>query len=376
MGGFRNNQNDFNYSPQEVGYGSGGYGSTGAPVIAPTFISTPSNPAPYAYAPPIAPIAPVAPVYGGGFGGGFGFGGGLAEAVVLGSIFGDGFGRGRGNDHQHIPFPRPCKDDNDNPLAILAAISSVKDSVSNEGRGLLAAVANSKDTTVAEARAISNAVCEAEKTNLQQFYAAAIQASNNTQSIKDQATAQHAAILAAVNNSDVLRLRDELDRERRGRDRDGLEVRIENNNTAVAQQLQAQQQFQLQRDLEETRRRFDSREIEINNINTNTNVQAQLQAQAQAQVVRELDEHKRRWDARENEINIVNTNTNINAQAQAQAQAQNLRDLDRDHRWNARFDALLSQSNKTAQDIINIGSGIVGASQTASPTNVNSKNNQ
>lgn len=338
---FRNNQNDLNYSPQEVGLGGGGYG--GAPVIAPTFISTPSGGNPYGYAPPIAPIAPVV----GGFGGGILGGGGLAEAVVLGSIFGDGFGgRRNGNDHGHIPFPfpNPCKDDDDRNgnLAVLAAIAGSKDATIGEGRAVLASIANSKDTTVAEARALSNAICESEKTNLIQFNALAIQNSNNTQSIKDQNTVQHAAILAAVNNIEVNRLRDELDRERRGRDLDVIRIENNNTNTNVQAQFQAQAQAQLQRDYDEHRRRYDNREIEINNINTNTNVQAQLQAQAQAQ-------------------------------------AQILRERDRDHDFCRRFDSLFSQVNQVAKnqnDVINFGTMLASGNQTSSATNVNSKNAQ
>lgn len=334
---FRNNQNDLNYSPQEVGLG-GGYGgyAGGAPVIAPTFVSAPTQP--YGFTPPVAPVAPVLPAFGGGFGGfgGLGNGGILEAAILFGLLGNNGFGRG-GHDHPNFPFPNPCKDDNDNPLAILAAIAGAKDATIGEGRAILAGLANNKDTTVAEARALGAAICDSEKTNLQQFYAQAIQAANNTQSIKDQSSNETALILARINESDTQRLRDELFESRRGLDRRDLEIRIENNNTAVAAQFQQQQQLQLQRDLDEHRRRYDNREIEINNINTNTNVQAQLQAQAQRQA-------------------IV--------------------DLDRDHRLNARFDALFNQQNKVAQDIINVGSGVVGASQTANPTNVNSKNVQ
>lgn len=340
---FRNNQNDLNYSPQEVGLGGGYGGYAGAPVIAPTFVSGQGSP--YGFAPPVAPIAPVVPGFGGGFGGfgGFGNGGILEAALLFGLLGGNGFGnRGHNQDRGGFPFPfpfpNPCKDDdNNNPLAILAAIAGAKDATIGEGRAGLAAIANAKDTTVAEARALGAAICDSEKTNLQQFNALAIQNFNNTQSIKDQSTAQTAAILARLNDSDVQRLRDELfEVRRRGSDRD-LEVRIENVNTNTNAQLQAQAQLQLQRDFDEHRRRFDNREIEINNINTNTNVQAQLQAQAQRQA-------------------IV--------------------DLDRDHRLNARFDALFNQQNKVAQDIINVGSGVVGATQTANPTNVNSKNLQ
>lgn len=327
---YRNNQNDLNFSPQEVGFGSGGYSGAGAPVIAPTFISTPSGPSPYSYAPPIAPVAPI---FGGGFGNGnFGNSNNLIELLIASQLFGrNGFG-GPGN-QGGFPFPEHCKDDNNGNLALLAAIAGSKDATVGEGRGVLAAIASSKDTTVAEARALSAAICDAEKTNLQQFYAAAIQASNNTQSIKDQSSNETALILARINESDTQRLRDELFNERRGRDRSDLDISIQNTNTNVQSQFQAQAQAQLQRDFDEHRRRYDNREIEINNINTNTNVQSQLQAQAQAQLVRDF-EHNRR------------------------------------------FDALFSQNDKVAQDIINVGSGVVGAAQTANPTNVNSKNNQ
>jgi len=332
---FRNNQNDLNYSPQEVGLGGGGYG--GAPVIAPTFVSTPSQP--YGFAPPVAPVIPG---FGGGFGGfgGIGNGGILEAALLFGILGGNGFGN-RGNNHDHpnfpFPFPNPCKDnDNDNGLAILAAIAGAKETTVAEGRAVLAGLANNKDTTVAEARALSAAICDSEKTTLQQFYASAIQAANNTQSIKDQSANETALILSRINDSETQRLRDELHESRRGLDRRDLEIRIENNNTAVAAQFQQQQQLQIQRDLDDHRRRFDSREIEINNINTNTNVQAQLQAQAQAQLVR-------------------------------------------DYEHNRRFDNLFSQVTQVAKnqnDVINFGTMAASGNQTSSATNVNSKNAQ
>lgn len=97
---------------------------------------------------------------------------------------------------------------------------------------ILAAISNAKDATVAEGRSLASAICDAEKTNLQQFYAAAIQTANSTQAIKDQATAfaivndkrfddlaaagvaQTAAILAKLNQTEIDNLRDELERER------------------------------------------------------------------------------------------------------------------------------------------------------------------
>ncbi len=303
--------------------------------------------------------------YGAGYAGGWG---GIAPVGLFGIANGVGFGGschshgigGTPNLHYHMDRDGHrhdhCDDDNHGPLFILNAVGNIKDTVSNAKDALAEQVSSvkdnvgsrldsvkdaltsridsTKDQVVSEARALFSAICDVEKTSLQQFNALAIQASNNTQSIKDQATAQHALILARLNEFENQRLRDDLHEVRRGRDNRDLEIRIENTNTNVNAQFQAQAQAQLQRDFEEHRRRYDNREIEINNINTNTNIQAQVQAQAQAQAIRELD---------------------------------------RDHRWNARFDTLVSQNAKVAQDIINIGSGIVGANQTSNPTNVNSK---
>lgn len=260
----------------------------------------------------------------GGFGGGFGGFGGIAPIGLIGlNTLLDRDGRRGG-----------C--DNDDNCAREAAI--------------LAAIGNAKDTTVAEGRALASALFATNDAVKDGNYAAAIQAERNTAQLQAQAqafqiattaqfnevkeagVAQTAAILARINQAEVDSLRDQLLEQRRGRDLDV--IRIENNNT-------------------------------------NTNIQAQFQAQAQAQLQAQLEEHRRRWDARENEISIVNTNTNINAQAQAQQQQQAIRDLDRDHRWNQRFDALLSQTNKVGQDIVNIGAGTVTGTQTSTPTNNN-----
>jgi len=133
---------------------------------------------------------------------------------------------------------------------------------------ILAAIGNSKDATVAEGRNLANAICESEKTALQQFYAAAIQASNNTQAIKDQATgfyiandkrfddlsaagvAQTAAILAKINQTEIDSLRDRLAERTR-------EVEAKNSEINVTQIVnQQQQQFQAQNN--EFGRRFDA----------------------------------------------------------------------------------------------------------------------
>lgn len=216
----------------------------------------------------------------GGFGGGMG-GFGLFGLLGLRGIggFGDEDRRGRG--------------DGDSCAKELAT---------------LAAIANAKDATIAEGRALGASICDSEKTNLQQFYAAAIQAANNTQAIKDQATAfaivndkrfddlasagvtQTAAILARLNQTEIDNLRDQLHSERR---------------------------------------RGDSRDLEITIQNSNTNVNQQLQAQAQAQLVRDFEHSKR-------------------------------------------FDSLFSQTAKAGQDIINVGGLMAGIAQTANPVNVKS----
>jgi len=173
---------------------------------------------------------------GGGFGsqgfggGGFGVGGGGIGAFGLIGLLGlDSLGRRRGDD-----------DGCGKEFAVLQAIQ------------------NNNNTTVQEGRALGAAICDAEKTNLQQFYAAAIQSSNNTQSIKDQATAfaivndkrfddlsaagvnQTAAILARINDAETQSLRDQLNHAHRRNDNNDISIAISNSNA------QAQAQFQTQ----------------------------------------------------------------------------------------------------------------------------------
>lgn len=196
---------------------------------------------------------------GPGFGGGFGgFGSGIAPFGLFGLLGLSGLDRrhdGHGG-HGH-----------DGGCAREAA--------------LLAAIANSKDTTVAEGRNLANAICESEKTNLQQFYAAAIQAANNTQAIKDQASAiavvadkrfddlaaagvaQTAAIIAKLNQTEIDTLRDQLHGERRRSDNREIEISITNSNAQAQAQIQAQN-FEINR-------KFDALFSSFNQLNKNTN---------------------------------------------------------------------------------------------------------
>lgn len=282
--------------------------------------------------------------YGGGYGGNFLGGNGGAGIGAFGLFGLLGIDSLTGRRHNNDDGGGPGR----NELATLAAISNAKDATVSESRILAAAVTNAKDATIAEGRGLAAAICESEKTNLNQFYANAVQQARLAQDIQNQASAiaivadkrfddlaaagvnQTAAILARINQSEVDSLRDQLHETRRNRDAKEVEIQINNSAVATQNQLQAQAQFQVQRDADDYRRRYQGREIEINNINTNTNVQAQLQAQAQAQLVRDF-EHARR------------------------------------------FDALFSQSNKSNQDIVNLGTMVASGVQTPTSTNVNSK---
>lgn len=158
--------------------------------------------------------------------------------------------------------------------------------IKNNARNLavLEAIQNNNNQTVAEGRALAAAICDSEKTNLQQFYAAAIQASNNTQAIKDQATAfaivndkrfddlaaagvtQTATILARINEVETQNLRDQLAAERRVRDVQEIKIENNNTNTQIQAQLQAQAQLQSQRDFDNIRR-FDTLFNSFNQVN-------------------------------------------------------------------------------------------------------------
>ncbi len=219
----------------------------------------------------------------GGFGGGFG---GIGLFGLLGLR---GIG-GLGGDEERR---RPCADDEGpgrNTLAVLAALS------------------NNKDTTIAEGRGLAAAICDAEKTNLQQFYAAAIQASNLQQDLKDQATA-----LAIANNQNLTEIKEA-----------GV-----NQTAAILARINQTEIDSLRDKLEHSRRHADSQDINISIANSNSQLQAQMQQQQQVQTQRDFD-HIRR------------------------------------------FDSLFSQVAKSGQDIINVGGLMAGVAQTANPVNVKS----
>jgi hypothetical protein len=267
-----------------------------------------------------------------GIGGGFG-GGGIIEGLLLGTLLNRG-GRGGlfgGNDGN-----------GDSALEAdgIAAKTALLVNQSQDQNALLLALAAGKDATIGEGRALQAAICATDAAVKDGNYAAAIQAERNTNEILRQQTAfavaasrendvNTAAILARINQSQVDELRDRIERERDERRSKETELIINNTNTNTNSNFQVQAQAQLQAQLDELRRSRDSREIEINNINTNTQVQSQLQAQAQLQAFRDADH-------------------------------------------NRKFDALLNQTAKVGQDIVNIG-GVVAANQTSNPTNVNSK---
>jgi predicted RNase H-like nuclease (RuvC/YqgF family) len=199
---------------------------------------------------------------GGGFGGFGGLGGGGFGAFGLIGLLGlDSLGNRRKDD---------CNGPGVNELATLQAIS------------------NAKDTTVAEGRALGAAICESEKTTLNQFYASAIQAANNTQSIKDQATG-----FAIVNDKRF----------------DDVTTQIANTTAAILSRINDVENQNLRDQLFETRRRVDAKETELHITNTNINTNAQAQAQAQIQTQRDFDLH-RRLDGVFNSFNQLNRTAN------------------------------------------------------------------
>jgi hypothetical protein len=155
----------------------------------------------------------------------------------------------------------------------------------NKTLAILAGLANNKDTTVAEGRNVLDAVCDAEKTNLQQFYAAAIQASNLQQATKDQATA-----FAIVNDKRF----------------DDLSIQAVNQTAAILARINDVENQNLRDQLFEVRRRFDAKETELHITNTNINTNAQAQAQFQIQTQRDNDLH-RRLDAVFGSFNQLNS---------------------------------------------------------------------
>lgn len=215
----------------------------------------------------------------GGFGGGFGQGG-ILEGIILASLLGRG-GRGGllggdgGSDNVSLSADG------------IAAKTAALVNQNADQNALLGAIQAANIQNINESRALGSAVCEAEKTNLQQFYTAAIQSANNTQAIKDQATAfaivadkrfddlsaagvaQTAAILARINDAEVQSLRDQLHGERRRGDAKDVEISIQNSNINTQAQAQAQFQVQTQRD-NDLHRRLDGVFNSFNQLNRNT----------------------------------------------------------------------------------------------------------
>lgn len=218
-------------------------------------------------------------IIGGGYGAGFG-GGGILEGIILASLIGRRGVLGGDGECGHGGVTSLDADG-------IAAKTALLVNQNADQNALLGAIANSKDQTIAEGRALGAAICDAEKTNLQQFYAAAVQNSNLAQSIKDQATAfavvndkrfddlsaqaanNTAAILSRINDVENQNLRDQLFEARRGRDSKEMEISINNSNTSLQNQLQAQAQLQTQRDFDNIRR-FDTIFGSFNQLNRNT----------------------------------------------------------------------------------------------------------
>jgi len=174
---------------------------------------------------------------------------------------------------------------------------------------LLQAISNAKDTTVAEGRSLGAAICATNDNIKDGNYAAAIQAERNTAQLSAQAQA--------------------------------FQIATDKSLDALAAAGVAQTAAILAR---------------IND--------------AEVQGLRDqLFETRRRVDTKEQEINIINTNTNVNQQFQAQAQLQTQRDFENQRRFDALFNSF-NQVNRTAQDIINLGTMTASGTQATNATNI------
>jgi hypothetical protein len=216
----------------------------------------------------------------GGYGiGGFG-GGGIIEGLLLGTLL-RGRGGVLGGDGECAPGVTSLDADG------IAAKTALLINQNADQNALLGAIAGAKDQTISEGRALAAAVCQSEVTNLQQFYANAVQQARLAQDIQNQASAiaivndkrfddaqtqasnNTAAILSRINDVENQGLRDQLFEARRGRDAKETEITINNSANAVAQQQQAQFQVQTQRD-NDLHRRLDSVFASFNQLNRNT----------------------------------------------------------------------------------------------------------
>lgn len=222
------NNNEYAYSD---GFGSGG--SNGAPVIAPTFLSAPTQP----YAAPI-----------GGFGGFGGFGeGGLLGGLVVGSLLGGrGFG-GFGRDGVGcIPH---CGDGGGNITSTILG-ANILSTLGDISGAIPLASLQTQNAILEQTGALSN---QMNQSNLAQLAATAgvkDAVQNGTTAVLLNASQNTQAVLGAICNLSskidqnlISQLQTELSESRHaGRARD-IEVNVTQNATQVAQQQQNQIQL-------------------------------------------------------------------------------------------------------------------------------------
>lgn len=207
-------------------------------------------------------------VVGGGAGYGFGGGFGIPPVGLFGVI--GGFGnRGWGDGNWGNGGPNgggfvasTVADQNISELRKdVAGVNTTVEALGNELQGAINA---SNINNANNFRNLDNQICGVEKTLLQQSYAQSLQAFQNTQAIQSQVSAfqnandlQFCAIKQQINaDGDATRalinqnlidgLREELSRERRGRDAREIEINVTQSNQQTQNQLQAQMQQQNQ----------------------------------------------------------------------------------------------------------------------------------
>lgn len=198
----------------------------------------------------------------GGLGAGLG-GFGLVGLIGLNSFLGNrGWGDGFGGPNGGGFVASTVADQNISELRKdVASVNTTVEALGNELQGALNA---SNMNNANNFRNLDNQICGVEKTLLQQSYAQSLQAFQNTQAIQNQVSAfQNATDLqfcavkqqinadgdatrALINQNLIDGLREELSRERRGRDQREIEINVTQSNQQTQNQLQAQLQSQNQ----------------------------------------------------------------------------------------------------------------------------------
>lgn len=210
-----------------------------------------------------------------GGGAGYGFGGGFGGIAPIGLIglntflggrggFGDGFGNG--------PFPGVGAGVIGSTVAE-QNISNIREEIGTLGNEMQVAFSAANINNANNFRALDNQICGINQNLSNLNYAQTLQGMQNTQSIKDQATANQ--IVAAENACAIKGLVQA--------EADNTRSLVHAETDRVIALINATETQNLRDRILELTRHGDRRETEINITNTATATQAQLQVQGQQQ---------------------------------------------------------------------------------------------